>query len=141
MNIFINEKKEKCYNNKGYVALISVLVSGAVVSSIAMSVILLGIGSARNSFALEQSNQAKALANACAEQGLQQIRNLNSFTGSLNIVLGKGSCSYSVNNLGSENREILASGIVGTVTRKVRVTINTINPRINLASWEEVANF
>lgn len=126
---------------KGYIALITVLVTGAVGVAIAVSLLLLGLGSSRTSFALEQSNQAKALANACAEEALQQIRDSTSFTGTGNLSLGQGTCSYTVTNDGGENRTVTASGTVGTVVRKVKIIINAINPAIILASWQEVADF
>jgi len=30
---------------------------------------------------------------------------------------------------------------VGTIIRKVKVTIDAINPQINVTSWQEVADF
>jgi len=71
-------------------------VISAVGIIITLSVILLGLGSSRTSFSLEQSNQAKALANACAEEALWQIRDSMAFTGSGSLVLGQGTCGYAV---------------------------------------------
>jgi len=127
-------------NKKGYIALITVLITGAIGVAIATSLLLLGLGSSRTSFALEQSNQAKALANACAEEALQQIRDSTAFTGTGNLTLGQGSCAYTVTNDGGENRTVTASGTVGTVVRKIKIIVNTINPAINLTSWQEVAD-
>ena len=45
----------------GFITLVSVLVVGAVGVAIALSLILIGLGSSRTSIAVEQSNQAKAL--------------------------------------------------------------------------------
>jgi len=128
-------------NKKGYVALITVLITGAIGVAIATSLLLLGLGSSRTSFALEQSNQAKALANACAEEALQQIRDSTPFTGTGSLTLGQGTCGYTVVNDGGENRTVTASGTVGTVVRKIKIIVNTINPAINLTSWQEVADF
>ncbi len=125
----------------GYIALITVLIIGAVGTAAAVSVILLGLGSSRTSFALEQSNQTKALANACAEEALQQIRDSVTFTGTGNLSLGQGTCTYTVTNDGAQNRTITASGTVGTMIRKVKITLDQINPTINLTSWQEVADF
>lgn len=127
--------------NKGFITLISVLVVGAVGVAITLSVILLGLGSSRGSLALEQSNQAKGLANACTEEALQQIKDSMPFTGTGNITLGQGSCSYTVTSQGGQNRTITASGAVGALTRKVKVIINGISPAIQVASWQEVADF
>ena len=128
-------------NKKGYITLITVLVTGAVGVAIAVSLLLLGLGSSRTSFALEQHNQSKALANACAEEALQQIRDATSFTGTGNLSFGQGTCAYTVTNDGGENRTVTASGAVGSVVRKVKIIINAINPEISLTSWQDVADF
>lgn len=131
------ENKEK---SRGYIALISVLVLGAVGTAVAISLVLLGLGSSRSSFALTQSNQAKALANACSEEALQKIRDSTPFTGTGSLSLGQGTCSYAVTSGSAQNRTITSTGTVGTIIRKVKITIDTINPSINITSWQEVAD-
>jgi len=126
--------------NRGYVTLISILVVGAIGTAIAISLILLGISSSRTSFSVEQSNQAKGLANACVEEALQQVRNTSSFIGDGALTLGHGTCAYIVTSQGGENRIITASGTVGSIVRKVTVVINRITPLINLISWQEVVD-
>jgi len=127
--------------NRGYITLMSVLVVGAIGTTIALSLILLGLGSSRTSFAIEQSNQAKALANTCAEEALQQIRSSTPYTGSANISLGQGVCSYIVTSQGGQNRTVIASGTVNTIVRKVKVIITAINPNITVSTWQELADF
>ena len=145
---FIRAKSYKQYPAKsqqqsenGFIVLITVLVIGAVSMAIAVSVLWLGVGDSRSSFALEQSNQAKALANACAEEGLQQIRDSTPFTGTGNLTLGQGTCTYTVTNQGGQNRTVTSTATVGTILRKVKVIIDDINPDINVTSWQEVADF
>ncbi|HCE87097.1 MAG: hypothetical protein UW39_C0003G0032 [Parcubacteria group bacterium GW2011_GWC2_44_17] len=135
-------KYKKYYNQPqyGYITLISVLVIGAVGLAITISLILLGLGSSRTSFALEQSNQTKALTNACAEEAMQQIRDSMSFTGNGNLSLGQGTCNYTVTSQGGQNRTITALGTVGTIVRKVKIIISKINPTITVTSWQEVAD-
>ncbi len=125
----------------GYITLLSILVVAAVGVAITTSLILLGLGSARTSFVVEQSNQTKALANACAEEAMQQIKNSTPFTGSGSLTLGQGTCSYTVTNTGGQNRTIIASGVVGAITRKISITINQISPAIVVTSWQEVADY
>lgn len=127
-------------NSKGYITLISVLVIGAVSVAIVVSILWLGLGSSRSSFANEQSDQAMALVNACIEEGLQQIRSSSSFTGSGNLSLGQGTCTYTVTNTGGNSRTIVASGTVGTIIRKVSVNTTALNPKIIIGSWQEVAD-
>lgn len=122
----------------GYITLISVLVIGAVGIAITASLLLLGLGSSRTSFAYEQSNQAKGLANACAEEALQQIRDSTSYSGSGNLTQGQGTCTYTVTNTGGQNRTITTTGSVGTIIRKIQIIISNITPLIQVVSWQEV---
>lgn len=123
---------------KGYIGLISVLIVGAVGVAVATAVLLSGIALSRSAFALVQSNQAKALANACAEEGLQKIRDSTPFSGAGTLTIGQGSCSYSVTKGTGQNRTIVAAGLVGTIGRKISVSVTQINPRIVISSWQEV---
>ncbi len=115
----------------------SVLIVGVVGTAITTSLILLGLGSSRVSFAIEQSNQAKALANACAEEALQQIKESSSYTGSGELSLGQGSCSYTVKSQDGQDRTIAASGTVGTIGRNVAILIDQVDPVIGVVSWRE----
>lgn len=126
---------------RGFITLVSIFVIGAVGIAITVSIILLGLGSSKSSFSIEQSYQSKALANACTEEALQQIRVSSSFTGSGNIAIGQGTCDYTVTSQGAENRTVTASGTVGTIVRKVKVIISAISPVINATSWQEVSDF
>lgn len=128
-------------SSKGFTTLVAMLVVGAIASAVAISLLLLGISTTKNSLAMQQSFQAKALADACAEYALQQIRNSTPYSGSGSLTLGQGTCNYAVANTGGSNRTITAYGTVGTVVRKVKITISQINPRIIIATWQEVADF
>jgi len=127
--------------SQGFITLISVLIVGTVGLAITVSLLLLGSASARTSFAYQQSHQAKALTNACAEEALQQIRDATLFTGTGNLTFGRGTCYYTVTNQGFQNRTIIASGTVGSVVRKVNLTVAGIVPSIVVSSWQEVADF
>jgi hypothetical protein len=127
--------------NSGYIALLSVIIVGAIAVTIAVTFTLLGVGLSATSFAQEQASQARGLANACLEEGLQQIRTLTTYTGSGNLSIGQGSCTYTVTNLGGSNRLVIASSTVGTIIRKVQTNVTAISPDIITSSWVEVADF
>ncbi|MEK7588328.1 MAG: hypothetical protein AAB438_00740 [Patescibacteria group bacterium] len=131
-------RKDTLNLKNGYITLISVLVISAISISVTISLLLLGLGSSRTSFAVQQSDQAKGLADACAEEGLEQIRSDVNFVGNGNLILGNGTCTYNVVNNGGQNRTIDATGTVDSVIRKVSVIINDINPLIVVVSWQEV---
>ncbi len=137
----IQNSKLKIKNSNGFITLLSLLIVVATGIAITISLLLLGLGSSRTSFTIGQSSLAKALANACAEEALQQIRDSTPFTGNNNLTIGQGICNYTVTSQGGQNRTITASGTVGTITRKTKVIINKINPLIQIVSWQEVADF
>lgn len=126
---------------KGYITMVSVLVASAVALAVGISLILWGTGFTKASLALKQSYQAKALSDACAEEALQQIQDSGSFTGSATILLGQGSCTYTVTNLGGTSRLVTASGTIGTAVRRVQISIDQVSPTINVTSWQEVVSF
>ena len=126
-------------NKNGYIALLSVVVVGAISVTVAATLLLVGLSWSQSSFDLERSNLAKALANTCAEEALQQIRSSTAFTGSGNLALGQGTCSYTVTSGGAQNRTIDASGVVGVMTRKVQISITAITPKIIISSWQEIS--
>lgn len=127
--------------NSGYIALLSVIIVGAIATAIAVTFTLLGVGLSATSFSQEQAGQARGLANACLEEGLQQIRTLTSYTGSGILSIGQGSCTYTVTNLGGSNRLVIASSTVGTIIRKVQTNVTAITPSIVTSSWLEKADF
>lgn len=136
MNFFITK------NNKAqaYVTLITVIVTGAVILSIILFMINSGLDATENSMVLINSNQAKYLADACAEEALQQIRDNTNFVGTNSVVFGSSTCSYAVANTGTSTRTINASSTVLSETKKVRVYVNALSPKITLSSWSEVAD-
>lgn len=126
---------------KGFIALIAVIIVGAIGLSIAVALLLNGIDAMRASFADEQSSQARALADACAEHALGIIRAQTLYIGTGTLTLGAGSCTYTVSSQGGQNRTIMATGSVGTMVRKVKISISAITPSIEIESWQEVADF
>ncbi|HEY4499873.1 MAG TPA: hypothetical protein VJH70_01955 [Candidatus Paceibacterota bacterium] len=125
-------------NQKGFFTLISMMIAGAIGIAIAITLVLLGIGSSRTSLAIVQSQQAKALVNTCAELALLKIQKSFPFQGTVVFSNVSGNCEYSVFNLGGENRLIQATGTVMEVIRKIRINVNAITPRITVSEWQEI---
>ena len=128
--------------SSGYAVLISVLLITAVGGAIAVSLLLIGVGSSRTSFAFQQSIQARGLADACAEEALQRLRESVWYGGGETLVLNTGICEIqAIAGTGNANRTIQTTGSVGTIKRKVKVVITTIHPAPVVSSWQEVASF
>ncbi|MFH1188838.1 MAG: hypothetical protein V1652_03275 [bacterium] len=124
----------------GFITLMSVIIMVAVAASLAISVILMGVDSLRTGQSIEAANEATAIADACAEESLEQIRVYN-FIGTQNLTIGSGTCSYTITNDGGENRTIEISAVALSVTRRVRIITDVITPEIHIATWQDVTSF
>ncbi len=129
-------------SRKGYIALISVILMSALGLGIMLSVIAAGVNASRTDFSLQQSGGARSLASSCAEEALQKILETSTTTSSGNLTIGSGTCAYLITSTSSgQNITISSTGILGTVTSKIKVVVATTTPGITLSSWEEVADF
>lgn len=124
--------------SRGYVALMMVLITGAITVAIALSLLLGGTDAGRSATVSVSSVKSRAASSACVEEALQQIHDDTGFTGTNNITLVTGNCSYTVTNTGGNTRLITANSEIQNTVRKVEVhaTIETSN--ISITSWQEV---
>lgn len=127
--------------SKGFSTLFMVMFVGAVSLSVVFSLALVSSSSIRVSNTFLSSFRAKALSNACAEQGLMQIRNDTNFVGTGSLTLGGQGCTYTVLNTGGNTREIQASSAVNLAARKMKVIVSDIFPKIIISSWKEISDF
>ncbi|MCK5080833.1 MAG: hypothetical protein KAQ63_01605 [Candidatus Moranbacteria bacterium] len=125
----------------GYIALMGVLVVGAAGLATALYIILSGTDSIRTTFSIEQSVEARGIANACIEESLREIQESVSFEGTGSLSLGNGECFFEVSKGVGLERTVEATGVVDETVRRVKVEIDTVRPRINVNTWQEVKDF
>jgi hypothetical protein len=126
---------------RGYIALLSVIVIGAIGTVVMLTIMLSGINSTKTDIALQKSGSAKVVASSCGEEALQKILETGTTTSSGNLTIGQGTCSYTITSTTSQNLIINATGIVGTLVSKVKIVVATTSPTILLSSWQEVGDF
>lgn len=126
---------------RGYIALFSVIIIGAIGVAIMLSIMLLGVSTSRTDFALQQAGNAKMLASSCAEEALQKISETGTTSSMGNMTIASGTCSYIILSQNGQNVTINSTGITGTITSKVKVLIATTTPSVVLTSWQEVGDF
>ena len=122
----------------GYIALLAVLVMGAASLAIASALLLTATDSQRSTLVTHQSAQARSLATACGEEGLQKIYETPSYTGTTNIPAID--CTFTVTNLGGSNRLIEAFATEGAVTRRIDINATIGATNITVTSWQEVGS-
>jgi len=123
----------------GYIAVLATLIIGAVSLGITLSVLTLGTATQQNTLATQWGAQARAMADACAEEGLQQLQETaGAYTGTGNVTLSGQACSYTVTNTGGSTRTISTSATIGNVVRKMLVYVTITASSISVTSWQEV---
>jgi len=128
--------------SRGYIALITVIIVGAIVLAMVISSTVIGIYQSHNGLLAENLAQADSLAAACAEKTLMELKNNENYLGNETMNLGNGQCQIApIENLGAGARVVKTSGTVNQATKKIRIEISQINPAIVFISWQEVADF
>jgi preprotein translocase subunit SecG len=125
----------------GFTILLAMLVITIIAATIITTTVLLQLGASRSSGTILQSTEARALADTCAEESLEQLHKLTTYTGTINLTLGNGTCTSTTTSGGGEARTIQASGSVNNITRKVSISISDIEPAMTISAWQEVADF
>jgi hypothetical protein len=139
----------KRLSEHGFLTLFAVIIISAVGLAVAISVVLLGIGTSRTSLATVQSKQALSMANYCAETAIIALNSNDKYTGGPNIndVNNDGTtnpnvyCSMVIENRGGSKRIISTTGISGTIKRKVQVKLSKAKPKVAMVCWLEVGDF
>jgi hypothetical protein len=126
-------------NEKGVVALITLLIIGAVCLSVVTAVSLAGIGQIDGALSWYLGEKAARLAESCAEEVLIKGRDNKSVPlGGIN--LGWGNCSYVVSeNLGLNTAQITATvGSGVSYTKRLEITFSRGERSVGLIAWREV---
>lgn len=125
----------KTIRETGYIAMLTVVILGVVVTVITTSIVLLGLGHTRSSLSENQSSIAKSMADTCAEIALKQIRLNPAFTGSGNLSLSGATCNYTV--ISAVTSSISSTGVSGNSTRRVTIDLSSRVPSIVFTKWQE----
>ncbi|MEK7545906.1 MAG: hypothetical protein AAB554_02405 [Patescibacteria group bacterium] len=127
---------------KGVVALITVLIVMVTLISIGITISAVGNDEAVLTGVVEDGEIAFSLADACVEEGLEQLKMNAAYAGG-SFSLDGGECVISVTNLGGNDRLVRGQGEYRYAVRIVdaNVTIKSNNSanakKIKINSWRE----
>ena len=134
-------------NNRGFVALMSVLIISAVGVIITLSLLTIGTSYMRSSFALGEGYKARALAEACANVALENIRLDSEYQGNETINFEDDSCGVLLIGEIGGIYTINTYGVVGSFLRRIKVLaartedVETMEVSLTIQSWQEMADF
>ncbi len=124
---------------RGYIALITVLIVMAVTLSIVTTVSHLGIGEAQSGLSLYKGEGTLTFVEGCVEDAMLKIR-ANPLYNGTQITRPEGTCTitYYLNGAGPTNWDITVSTTATSYKRSVRVKFTRSSTGITLTSWKEI---
>lgn len=132
MKIFLTKKR----NEKGFIALVTILVITAVALVLATSANLLGLGELQMSFNEAQSFKALDAANSCLDEALLRLKRNSDFSsGGLNV--DSDSCTINIAQSGN-NRIITAEGVAGDAVKKIETEVDISSSPFTLNYYKEI---
>lgn len=122
---------------KGYIALITVLIVMSVVITTTSTVAFLAIGEAQSGFSIFKGDETLTFVEGCAEDYLLKIRSLGASFVAGNITRPEGTCTIIVTS-GNPNWDITVSTNATAYKRSIRVVFTRNATGIALTSWKEI---
>ncbi len=119
---------------KGFAALVSVLVIGAVMVAVGMMVTMTSFNEGQMSLSHLQSDDALSFLDACAEDALLFINELNTLPA--NISTPMGTCSTTINSQVGTSWDYTLSGTTNSYQRSLRIKLNR-GSSLGVGSWQD----
>jgi hypothetical protein len=132
--------------NRGFTALLTVVVLTAATLLLAYTSTLIGLGELDAGFTAQKGNTAFAVADGCVEEVLRRIK-LDATYGvgagpfSLSLPQSNSSCSIEVRNSAhphcADDRCIIVTGTNGDYNKRIEADVLLSGTTITLTLWEE----
>lgn len=127
---------------RGYVLLISVLITGAIAASISVALLTFGAAFAQSALVSLHADQARSLVDACVEEAFIRLQRDTAYVGGETLTITDQQCTIvAVLGSGATNREIHVEATVGRSTQRARVVVSAVDFPLVISSWERVADF
>ena len=130
--------KKKLQHN-GYVALMSLIIIGAVVLIAAIALTFMAVS--QSNFIISHNKTVKNYysANACANYAIMQLQKNLAYPGNEDLDLEGIKCRIeAIGGQGETNRVIIASSQEGNQLKKIKVELDQVKPVTIIKSWGEI---
>jgi len=124
----------------GYIALIAVLIAGALMLLIGVGSSLRGVDTLNAVSGEESALRALLLGDACAEEALLRLKGDLAYSGNETIIVGGGATCriLPISGTGNTDRVIVTQGVDNNFVRNIRVDIAQVNPALTVRTWTTV---
>lgn len=129
-------------NAPGFIALISVIIISALALLIGIGVLTRALEESSIQDAEVYAARADAAATYCAETALMKLKSSQTYAGNETLAVNGDTCRIrAVGGSGNADRTIQATSTVAGANRNIAITIQQIDPTLQITSWQDVANF
>lgn len=122
-------------NQKGYIAIASVLVIAAVVTLIGVTVSLTSINEAQVSFSNIQGDVALDLVEGCVEDALLYLSKRNALPSTVSIPAG--TCTVTTESHVGNDWTFTVEGVFSNYSKRFRIQANR-GSTVSITSWQEI---
>jgi len=122
-------------NQRGFIAIVSILVISAAVLSIAMTVSMLSIGQTQSALSVSKGEDTLSFVEGCAEDALLKLRASATYSGG-NITRPEGTCTVSVSSVGSIYTLNISTNST-TYNKTIEIVANR-GSSLAITSWKEI---
>lgn len=119
----------------GNVSIMLVLII-ILLSTLTTAAVGLAISTTRDTTTMTLGERALTVAESGAENAILSLLRNPSYTGESNLSIGPGSATITVT--GSSPLLITSTGVVGDITRAIRVQATIVAGQLTVASWQEL---
>lgn len=130
------------HTDRGFAALVTVVIIGAATLLMAYNATLLGLGELDMGFTSQRGSEAFSVADGCMEETLRRIRIDTVYgvgSGTINLTVSNGSCILDVTDLGGGQRRLVVTGTSGSYNKKLQVELTLTGNVISIDSWAELS--
>ena len=130
-------------SQSGFVLLITCIVLLAIGTSVAASLLVVGVWESKSVLSFEAGTAARAHADACLEIALGKLRLDESYEGAETVDFSPGSCTRGAVSLNESTYTISSTGEISNAVRRVRAqaTRTELTGNVSIVRWEEVSEF
>jgi len=139
MTIFLKSKKNKLEQQRGFAALLTIIIVSSAVLIMAYNASLLGLGELDLGYTSQKGGEAFSVADGCMEESLRQFRLDSGYSGET-ITTRNGTCIIGVATSGSDRTITVTASTTDAHYKKLEANVTLsadARPVITVNSWEE----
>ena len=127
----------------GGIMILTVIIIATVALIMAYSSSILGLGELDLGYTSQKGAETFSITDGCMEEALHRIHLDTSYgigVGTINLLIGNGSCTIDITDLGGNQRRILVSGTISDYTKRIESELILNGNIITVTSWTEKPN-